>query len=121
MKIWLTYKVAMVFWINIYGCQPYPRHGPLKVNQIKTIAFFRHYASFHYRMLNKILFRQFKARINQESVPPSTSNDLTKTRTSKTIYKALKGNGKLIHCPNSSVSMRKWVLLFFGDSCQNDF
>ena len=75
-------------------------------------------------MLNKILLRQFKvrnARINQESVLPSASNDFVKTKTSKALYKALKGNQKVIHCPNSSVSMRKWVLLFFGDSCQNDF
>ena len=77
--------------------------------------------SFHSRMLNKILLRQFKARINQESVPPSASNDFVNAKTSKTIYKTFKGNRKLIHCPNSSVSMRKWVLLFFGDSCQNDF
>ena len=76
---------------------------------------------FHSRMLNKILLRQFKARINKELVPPLASNDFVKTKTSKTFYKALKGNRKLIHCPNSSVSMRKWVLLFFGDSCQNDF
>ena len=36
MKIWLIYKVAMAFWINIHGCQPYPRHGPLKVNQLEN-------------------------------------------------------------------------------------
>ena len=76
---------------------------------------------FHSRMLNKILLRQFKARINKKLVPPSASNDFAKTKTSKALYKAFKGNRKLIHCPNSSVSMRKWVLLFFGDSCQNDF
>ena len=29
MKIWLIFKVAMAFWINIHGCQPYPRHGHL--------------------------------------------------------------------------------------------
>ena len=26
----------MAFWINISGCQTYPRHGPLKVNQLKN-------------------------------------------------------------------------------------
>ena len=29
----------MAFWINIYGCQPYPRYGPLKVNQLKNDSF----------------------------------------------------------------------------------
>ena len=29
----------MAFWINIYGCQPYPRHGSLKVNQLKNHSF----------------------------------------------------------------------------------
>ena len=29
MKIWLIYKVAMAFWINIHGCQPYPRNSRL--------------------------------------------------------------------------------------------
>ena len=29
MKIWLIYKVAMAFWINIHGCQPYPRNSHL--------------------------------------------------------------------------------------------
>ena len=29
MKIWLIYKVAMAFWIKIYGCQPYPRNSHL--------------------------------------------------------------------------------------------
>ena len=29
MKIWLIYKVAMAFWINIHGCQPYPRKSHL--------------------------------------------------------------------------------------------
>ena len=38
-KIWLIYKVAVAFWINIYGCQPYPRYGPLKVNQLKNDSF----------------------------------------------------------------------------------
>ena len=38
-KCWLIYKVAMVFWINIYGCQPYPRHGPLSVNQLKNDSY----------------------------------------------------------------------------------
>jgi hypothetical protein len=28
-KIWLIYKVAMAFWINIYECQPSPRYGLL--------------------------------------------------------------------------------------------
>ena len=39
MKIWLTYKVAMAFWFNISGCQAYPRHGPLKVNQFKNDSY----------------------------------------------------------------------------------
>ena len=34
-KIWLIYKVAMAFWINIYECQPYPRHGHISVTQLK--------------------------------------------------------------------------------------
>ena len=29
----------MAFWINIYGCQPYPRHGPLSVNQLKNDSY----------------------------------------------------------------------------------
>ena len=29
---------AMAFWINIYGCQLYPRHGHLSVNQLKAIV-----------------------------------------------------------------------------------
>jgi hypothetical protein len=29
----LIYKVAMAFWINIYGCQPYPRHGHLHISK----------------------------------------------------------------------------------------
>ena len=29
LKIWLLYKVAMAFWINIHGCQRYTRHGHL--------------------------------------------------------------------------------------------
>jgi hypothetical protein len=29
MKIWLTFKVAMAFWINIHRCQPYPRNSHL--------------------------------------------------------------------------------------------
>ena len=38
-KLWLTYKVAMAFWINIYVCQPYPRHGHLSVNQLKNQSY----------------------------------------------------------------------------------
>ena len=38
-KIWLIYKVAMPFWINIYGCHPYPRHGHLSVNQLKNQSY----------------------------------------------------------------------------------
>ena len=38
MKIWLKYKVAMIFWINIYGCQPYPRHGHLISSKTKAIV-----------------------------------------------------------------------------------
>ena len=29
----------MAFWINIYGCQPYPRHSPLSVNQLKNDSY----------------------------------------------------------------------------------
>ena len=29
----------MAFWINIYVCQPYPRHGPLSVNQLKNDSY----------------------------------------------------------------------------------
>ena len=29
----------MAFWINIYGYQPYPRHGPLSVNQLKNDSY----------------------------------------------------------------------------------
>ena len=29
MKIWLIYKVAMAFRINIHGCQPYLRNSHL--------------------------------------------------------------------------------------------
>ena len=36
---WVIYKVAMAFWINIYGCQPYPRHGHLSVNQLKNQSY----------------------------------------------------------------------------------
>ena len=38
-NFWLIYKVAMAFWINIFGCQPYPRHGPLSVNQLKNDSY----------------------------------------------------------------------------------
>ena len=31
MKIWLIYKVAMAFWINVHGCQPYPRNSHLSI------------------------------------------------------------------------------------------
>ena len=33
------YRVAMAFWINIYGCQPYHRLGPLSVNQLKNDSY----------------------------------------------------------------------------------
>ena len=29
MKIWLIYKVARAFWIDIHGCPPYPRNSHL--------------------------------------------------------------------------------------------
>ena len=29
----------MAFWINNYGCQPYPRHGHLSVNQLKNQSY----------------------------------------------------------------------------------
>ena len=35
----LTYKVAVVFWINMYGCQRHPRHVPLSVKQLKNDSY----------------------------------------------------------------------------------
>ena len=29
----------MAFWINIYGCHPHPRHGPLSVKQLKNDSY----------------------------------------------------------------------------------
>ena len=38
-KSGIIYKVAMPFWINICGCQLYPRHGHLCVNQLKNDSY----------------------------------------------------------------------------------
>ena len=38
-------------WINIYRCQPYPRYGPLKVNQLKNDSF---------RYLGTVLSRKYE-------------------------------------------------------------
>ena len=38
-KIWFLYKVAMAIWINIYGCQLYPKHAHLSANQLKNDSY----------------------------------------------------------------------------------
>ena len=35
------YKVAMAFWINIYRCQLYSKHGHLSVNQLRDDNYFQ--------------------------------------------------------------------------------
>ena len=55
MKIWLIYKVAMAFWINIHGCQPYPRNSHLSTKSdisSKMIAIVSHCTKGYKKALN---------------------------------------------------------------------
>ena len=60
MKIWLIYKVAMAFWINIHGCQPYPRNSHLctksaQKRQLLLTTVVAHHCTFahHWLKINK--------------------------------------------------------------------
>ena len=43
----------MAFWINIYGCQPHPRHGPLSVKQPKNDSYHK---GLYTHQLTKVYF-----------------------------------------------------------------
>ena len=66
----------MAFWINIYGCQPHPRHGPLSVKQLKnysyrygTVCTKQKQASCQYKKLKEISHcSQNKTRVSRNCI-----------------------------------------------------
>ena len=80
----MIYKVAMAFWINIYGCQTYPRHGPLKVNQLKndisfvfelSIAIVRHCSlTFDLYKMTQVIMKGLKFFFQGKSIAAATTS-----------------------------------------------